>query len=215
MGPGQVNFLKKGEDIVFGDPKRPNNGFDNFTKAISEQIGAALEIPSDLLLKSFNGSYSASRAALLEAWKAFKMRRKWFVDDFCAPVYELWLDEAVSRGRIHAPGFLTNPLIRAAYLGCEWIGPSQGQLDPVKEVTAEILAIEEGLTTRQQATIRQNGGQWDSNVEQLERENQKLSKAKAPLSQIAMEGQKKIEAAGEQSNQLFQKTLKNTIKEAF
>ena len=177
MGPGTVNFLKKGESVTFGDPKRPNSGFEMFTKAISEQIGSALEIPSDLLLKSFTKSYSASRAALLEAWKAFKMRRQWFVRDFCGPVYELWMDEAVARGRISAPGFFSDPVMRAAYLGCEWIGPSQGQLEPVKEINAEIAAIREGITTREQATIRLNGGQWDANVERLMRENEKLAQA--------------------------------------
>ena len=74
---------------------------------------AALEIPADLLLKKFNASYSASRAALLEAWKAFKMRREWLADDFCRPLYEVWMSEAVARGRIYAPGFFTNPAIHA------------------------------------------------------------------------------------------------------
>jgi lambda family phage portal protein len=181
MGPGQINHLKTGEDVKFGDPKRPNSGFESFTKAICEQMGAALEIPSDLLLKSFNSSYSASRAALLEAWKGFKMRRNWFVSDFCRPVYEIWMQEAVARGRIQAPGFFTNPILRMAYLGCEWIGPSQGQLDPVKEITAEILAIGEGITTREQATVRQNGGQWDANVERLKLENERLSDANGAI----------------------------------
>lgn len=183
MGPGQINIMEPGEDVVFADPKRPASGFDSFLRAICEQVGAALEIPADLLLKSFNSSYSASRAALLEAWKAFKMRREWFVADFCAPIYEIWMAEAVARGRIDAPGFFTDPAIRAAYLGAEWIGPSQGQLDPTKEITAEILAIGEGITTREQATIRLNGGQWDANVDQLTRENEKLRAAQGQVDQ--------------------------------
>ena len=169
--------------MTFADPKAAGSGFNTFLRAICEQVGAALEIPADLLLKSFNSSYSASRAALMEAWKAFRMRRKWFVDDFCTPVYEIWLSEAVARGRISAPGFFADPAIRAAYLGAEWIGPSQGQLDPTKEITAEILAIGEGITTREQATIRLNGGQWDANVDQLTRENEKLRAAQGQVDQ--------------------------------
>ena len=174
MGPGQVNIMAPGEDVTFADPKRPSSGFDAFVKSISTQLGAATEIPADLLLKQFNASYSASRAALLEAWKAFKMRREWLADDFCRPIYEVWMSEAVARGRIYAPGFFTNPAIRAAYLGSEWLGPSQGQLDPVKEITAEILACGEGFSTHEQSTVKLNGGQWDKNVEQLQRENEKL-----------------------------------------
>lgn len=174
MGPGQVNVMKPGEDVTFADPKRPAGGFDAFVNAICTQIGASIEIPVDLLLKRFNASYSASRAALLEAWKAFKMRREWLADDFCRPIYEVWMSEAVARGRIYAPGFFENPAIRAAYLGSEWLGPSQGQLDPVKEITAEILACGEGFSTHEQSTVRLNGGKWDANAEQLQRENEKL-----------------------------------------
>ena len=177
MGPGQINIMEPGEDVVFADPKRPAGGFDAFVTAISTQAGASLEIPADLLLKKFNASYSASRAALLEAWKAFKMRREWLADDFCRPIYEVWMSEAVARGRIYAPGFFDNPAIRAAYLGSEWLGPSQGQLDPVKEITAEILACSEGFSTHEQSTVRLNGSEWNKNVEQLQRENEKLGGA--------------------------------------
>lgn len=179
MGPGTINIMKPGEDVVFGDPKRPAGGFDGFVVAICKQVGAALEIPADLLLKSFNASYSASRAALLEAWKAFKMRREWFADDFCRPLYEVWMAEAVARGRLIAPGFFSDPAVRAAWLGSEWIGPTQGQLDPVKEITAEQLACENGFSTREQSTIRLNGGTYEANVEQLADENNRLAQANA------------------------------------
>lgn len=176
LGPGVLNVMNPGEDVVFAEPKRPASGFENFFKAICKQCGAALEIPADLLMKEFNASYSASRAALMEAWKSFKMYRQWFITGFCKPVYEIWLSEAVARGRINAPGFFNDPLIREAWLGSEWIGPSQGQLDPVKEVNAEILAVQHGFTTHEAATARLNGSDWDSNMDQLEMENQKINK---------------------------------------
>ncbi len=207
MGPGQVNIMEPGEDVTFADPKRPASGFSNFARSICEQVGAALEIPADLLLKSFNASYSASRAALLEAWKSFKMRREWFANDFCRPVYEVWMAEAVARGRIMAPGFFTNPQLRAAYLGSEWIGPSQGQLDPVKEITAEILAVGEGFTTREQSTIRLNGGQWEDNIEQLKRENEKLAEAAGSA------GTAQLPAGGDQLANAIRAEIIKTIKE--
>lgn len=177
MGPGTINMLEPGEDVVFGSPTHPNTGFDTFMRAMFEQVGASLEIPADLLIMSFNSSYSASRAALLEAWKAFRMRRNWLTKDFCEPVYELWLTEAVARGRIIAPGFLTDPLIRQAYLKCEWIGPSQGQLDPTKEVNASVTAIENGLSTREAEAIKLNGSEYAANVDKLLLENERLRAA--------------------------------------
>ncbi len=173
MGPGNVIALNPGEDVEFGDPHRPASGFASFLKELCTQMGAALEIPRDILMKEYNSSYSASRGALLEAWKAFRMYRGWFVDDFCRPVYGMWMAEAVARGRISAPGFFSSPLVRNAWLGCEWIGPTQGQLDPVKEVTAEIMSVSAGFSTHADSSIRVNGSDWNHNMDQIQREEQK------------------------------------------
>ena len=186
MGPGNTIIMEPGEDVAFGNPTHPNTGFDVFMRALCEQVGAALEIPADLLVMSFNSSYSASRAALLEAWKAFRMRREWLTKSFCRPVFEVWMTEAVARGRIVAPGFLTDPLIRQAYLQSEWIGPSQGQLDPTKEVSAAVTAIENGLSTREAEAIRLNGSEYAANVDKLTMENERLRKANGAVAQAVV-----------------------------
>lgn len=177
FGPGEFNVLKPGEDVKFTDPKRPANGFSAFVEAVATQVGSALEIPKEVLFKAFNSSYSASRGAILEAWKAFRMRRDWFVKDFCRPVYEAWLAEAVATGRIQAPGFFVDPALRKAWSGSEWVGPSQGQLNPVQEIQAEILAVEHGFSTHEQSTARLNGGDWQNNIERLAREREAMPKA--------------------------------------
>lgn len=177
MGPGTILHLKDGEKVVFGNPNIPSSGFDTFFKVICKEIGAALEIPYDTLLKEFNQSYSASRAAIMEAWEAFKMRRRWLVDMLCQPVYEVWLAEAVALGRINAPGFFTDPAIRAAWCKAQWLGPVQGQLDPTKEVNADILAVSKGFKTHEQVTREYGGGDWQDNVEQLKAENAALAAA--------------------------------------
>ena len=123
----------------------------------------------------FTASYSASRGALLQAWKAFRMRRSWFSKDFCQPVYELWFAEAVSKGRINAPGFFNNPILRKAYTRCTWNGPAAGQLDPVKEAQGASLRIGAGLSTRERECIEINGSDFDENAEQLIIEQRKMN----------------------------------------
>lgn len=177
MGPGVVTHLKEGESITFGNPNIPTAGFEVFVKTLCRLVGAALELPYDVLIKEFNSSYSASRGALLEAWEAFKMKRVWFVDDFCQPVYETWLAEAVARGRIKAPGFWDDPVVRNAWCGARWIGPVQGQLDPQKEAKAAVLQVGHGIKTHEQITRELGGGDWEENVEQLQRENELLAVA--------------------------------------
>lgn len=184
MGPGTVAHLEEGEDIKFGAPNIPTAGFDAFVKTFCKLIGAGLGIPYDVLIKEYNSSYSSARAALLDAWEDFRMRRKWFVDNFCQPTYEVWLAEAVALGRVKAPGFFNDPLVRAAWCGARWIGPTQGSLDPLKEAKAAVLQIQHALKTHEQVTRETGGGDWDENVEQLAAENAKL--AAAGGSSIAM-----------------------------
>ena len=174
LGNGTVVALLPGEKIESVNPGRPNTAFDGFVLAISRQIGAALEIPVELLNKHFTASYSASRAALLEAWKHFRRQRDWLTTDFCQPIYEEWLTEAVARGRISAPGFFDDPAIRAAYCGAEWNGPSPGQIDPLKEVNAAILRVENGFSTRARETAELTGGDWNQNYRQRVREEQMM-----------------------------------------
>ncbi len=177
IGAGMVNVLEPGEKIEIADAKRPSTNFDSFVTALAKYVGAALEIPVEVLTKNFVSSYSASRAALLEAWKAFRMRRSWIAADLCQPVYELFLSEAIARGRIHAPGFFLDPVIRMAYCGAQWNGPAQGMVDPVKEVSAAEKRIAIGISTRQRETTEMMGGDFESNVVQLSRENEMMKAA--------------------------------------
>lgn len=162
IGEGAVVFLDPEEELQFADPKRPNTAFGEFVKSVCRQIGAALEIPYEVLIKEFTSSYSASRGALLEAWKMFRMRREWLVSSFCQPVYEEWLTEAILKGRIEAPGFFEDPVVRKAWCGAEWFGDNQGQLDPVKEVSAAALRVENGFSTREREAAELTGLKFDS-----------------------------------------------------
>lgn len=163
IGNGAVNFLRPGEKVAETKPGRPNPSFDGFVKSISRQIGTALEIPYEVLMKNFTASYSASRASLMEAWKMYKTKRDGIAVDFCQPVYEEWLAEAVAKGRIRAPGFFDDPAIRKAYSRAEWTGPSQGQIDPLKEAKASELMVENGFSTRERETTALTGMDYHSN----------------------------------------------------
>lgn len=170
IGSGTIIDLEEGETANPVSPGRPNSNFDGFVTAISRQIGAALEIPYEVLLKNFTASYSASRAALLEFWKSIRMYRNWLAHDFCQPIYEEWLAEAVAKGRVNAPGFFSDYAIRKAYCGAEWHGQAQGLLNPVQEVQAAELRVQSGFSTRARETQEMTGGDFYKNVAQRKRE---------------------------------------------
>ena len=166
-----VNLLP-GEDITSPAPGRPNANFDPFVAAVMRQIGIGLGIPYEVLTKHFQSSYSAARAALLDAWRTFRIRRSWLASTLCQPVYEEWLADEVASGAVDAPGFFADPLVRAAWCAATWSGDGPGSIDPSKEAEAAGKRMEIGLTTLSEEIIAYDGGDWETKHRQQVRERQ-------------------------------------------
>lgn len=173
MASGAVIDLAEGESIETANPGRPNTAFDQFVQSILRQIGVSLGLPFELLIMHFTKSYSAARTAMLNAWKMFSTKRTWLVNHFCNLVYDAWMEEAVLLGRIVAPGFLEDPLMRKAYLGNIWIGPAPGQIDPTKE-TAAAQARVDGLFSNISMESAAMGVDFDQNIKQIASEQKKI-----------------------------------------
>lgn len=183
-GPGRAVNLLPGESIESPDLGRPNSAFDPFVQAVLRQVGVGLEMPFEVLIKHFTASYSASRAALLDAWRFFRGRRDWIVTAFCQPVYELWLEEAVAQGRISAPGFFADPAIRRAWCAAVWTGDGPGSIDPVKEVNAARERIDLGISTIAAEAILHDGIDWQ--VKHTQRTREVAARRAAGLEQAAV-----------------------------
>jgi lambda family phage portal protein len=159
---GRVTQLLPGEEIQSPTPGRPNPEFDPFFAACLKQIGIGLNIPFEVLAKHFSASYSAARAALLDAWRMFKIRRTWMADNFCQPIYEEWFAEAATLGRVEAPGFFADPAIRKAWCASSWSGDGPGAIDPEKEVNAAEKRMAIGLTDLATEKSEYDGKDWEA-----------------------------------------------------
>lgn len=185
LGPGTLNMLPPGYDVKTVASTSNMANYDIFVNNLIKQIGASLEIPYEVLMKCFSSSYTAARGALLQAWAAFKMRRDWFTRDFCQPIYEAWLVEAVFLGRLDAPGFFDDPLIRKAWSKALWYGPTIGVLDPVKEAQGAEKRINLGLSTREKECMELTGTEIEDNLEQLAREEAMITGLNVTVNGVA------------------------------
>lgn len=169
LGEGAIVDLGQGEEPVIANPARPNAQFDPFFVSIVKQIGAALELPMDELLLHYSSSYSAARAAMLQAWRFYSLRRYWLTCDFCQPSRDLVIDEAVARGMISLPGY-SDPELRRAYVRSIWIGPARGAIDELKEANAAGKRIEIGVSNETLETAAMTGEPWQQVHQQRARE---------------------------------------------
>lgn len=174
LGAGSIIGLAKGEKANTTNPGRPNPQFGAFVQAVLDQLGAGTLIGSEMLMKKYNTSYVAARAAFLDAWKHLLDVRTRVVRTFCQPVYETWLAEAVAIGRIAAPGFFADPLLRWAYTRAAWNGDSQGSINPKDEVAAYTAAVDARLMTRERAEWELFGTDFQETYDTKKAEHERL-----------------------------------------
>lgn len=199
LGAGAIVSLKDGEEIDVVESKRPNAAFEAFYYSFVKQIGMSLNIPFEELTLHFQSSYSAARAAILKAWQFYMTQREWISCEFCQPVYEDWLEHAIYKGTVKAPGFFDDESIRFAYTSAKWEGSSMGQIDPLKEINAIEKALNLLLTDRETESKKLNGGNGGRWTDILKRNvSEKRAMEAAGISPISSDDS--------QSNETNQKT---------
>lgn len=170
LGNAATLALAPGEKANMLNPTRPNANFDPFMQAFLRQVGVALELPFELLVKHFTASYSASRAALEMARMFFRKQRSRFAWRFTQEIYGWMMDEAVASSRLNRPGYFFDPIVREAWLGAEWIGPTMPSLNAKMEAEADEIDVRLGVKTREQICIERTGGEIEKKTAQLAKE---------------------------------------------
>ena len=146
LEPGALVRLPYGHDIKFNSPQQAQQ-IDAFLKLNLRQLAAGLGLPDHLLSGDLSGAnYSSLRAGLLPfRQRVEQIQYSVLVPQMLAPVWRAVIRHGVLSGDIGAPDFESNP---AAYLMADWIPPKFLQVDPMKQVQADIAELEAGLTSR-------------------------------------------------------------------
>lgn len=170
--PGQIMYGNSGEKPHPIVASRPGATFEPFVRTIKKAMAMATGIPYPVLFKDFDGmNFASYRSALLEAWRIYMQRRRWFGEQFCQPIYRMLMEEAYLIETFKAPDFYT---YMHEYTSCDWIGPPKGQIEPIKEIQADILAIQNNLKTRT-ATITERGDDPRAVFDTIEEEQQLMA----------------------------------------
>lgn len=172
MGGVKIPALFPGEKIGFFNPTRPSAQMEGFLNVMLRNMAAARPVHTaeTVSLDYSRVNYSSARAAMLVAARSVLRERLSFGVRTGNLVYHAVIEEAVMSGRVQlpdgAPDFHTNI---GAYLACDWMGPAQGWVDPVKEAEGSRLRIEAGLSTLADECAAQ-GKDWRDVLDQQSRE---------------------------------------------
>jgi len=141
------------KEVKFFNPQRPNATFDPFIMSVGKQVAASGNMPLDQVMLFFDKSFSSARMSLNKAQAFFNFESNEISTQFCGPIFELIMDEAVARGYIrHIKGW-SDPLRRYAYLQHEWLPSAEAPIDETKAVKGGELKVKMGFSsTPRQAT---------------------------------------------------------------
>lgn len=176
-----VQNLRAGEELQSFDTKRPSVNFGTFVQYHTKIVSASKGIPIEVLDKSFNANYSASRASLLLHWQKVEVERVKIASQFLDHVFEAWFDLEVGTGRVKAELYGDSTLLKKSWNSHAWSGRRLPSIDPLKEAAADDARLAQGSTTRERVSLEYNGSDAMENMSRLAVENLALSLANEPL----------------------------------
>ena len=148
--PGTMQILYPGEDVKFSSPADLGGQYPEFIRiqlrAIAKALGTTYEgISGDYERVSF----SSIRASTVDSRRRYEQwQQNIIIQKLCWPVWRRWMDAAVFSGALKAPGYGDN---KRAFQSSRWVPQGWEWVDPLKDITATVMMIRNGLKSREQA----------------------------------------------------------------
>lgn len=187
----KLPILLPGEKFTMTTAERPATNFAAFEEAVLRKIAAGLNLTYEQVSRDYSKTnYSSARAAMLESWKFFTTRRNRVGVHIATQIYLLWLEEALDLGEVEMPpGAPSFQEARAAWGRCQWIGPSSGWIDPLKEADAVGRRLDLSITTLEQECAAL-GQDWEDVLEQRAAEMARMKELGLAPAPAPMAGQR-------------------------
>lgn len=162
LEPGIIEHLSSGEHVEFSNPPTVAD-YDAYSGRILQGVAASWGITYEMLTMDYSKvNFTSGRMAKIDVTQNF---RSWqynmMVPQVCASVWKWFNDACMAAG-------LINNKTKA-----DWTAPRIQQLDPAREIQAQIAAIKGGLATLSE-TIRENGREPEEFFEEYAQDIQTL-----------------------------------------
>lgn len=167
LAPGAVVDLEPGEGIETAAPADVGGSYEMFQYRALTSIAAGFGVPYSVMTGDFNkANYSSERASQVAYRRRItQYQNQVLVYQFCRPVIQRWLTTSIISGAvsISASTFAENEI---KYRRVKWVAPKWEWVDPLKDLQAEVLAMEKKLTSRS-SIIRSMGDDPETVEEEI------------------------------------------------
>lgn len=162
LNPGGGLTIPPGLEMQEFDPSKPTIGFGEFTKENKRWVSSGVQVSYNALANDLEGvNYSSMRSGLLIERDSWQCLQQMWIDRFRQPVHGWFVPAALLSGNLRLPSRDASLYLAANFVprGWKWV-------DPLKDVTAAVLAIKEGLGSRT-GFLGEQGEDFEAIAEQL------------------------------------------------
>lgn len=144
MAPGMIlDNLVPGEDIGIIDSKRPNPNLIFWRNGQLRAFAAGIGASYSSISRDYSGTYSSQRQELVEQWVNYAALTDQFCEMYMRPTVEDFVMAADFSGVIKTP----SDVKPGTAANCLFTAPSMPWIDPLKEISAWVLAVQAGFAS--------------------------------------------------------------------
>ena len=151
LNPGSGFALPAGLKLAEWNPNHPNIAVGEFTKACLRFFSSGMNVSYNALANDLEGvNYSSIRSGLLVERDRWRVLQEWWVAAFRQPIFEAWLKWSLISGAL-----VLDSRDPAKFKSVKWTARGWTWVDPLKDVNAAVIAIENGLGSRTSSLAEQ------------------------------------------------------------
>lgn len=145
LEPGLLQLLNPGQDIKFSEPADVGSNYEAFQRRVLLAASAAMRIPYHMVTNDVSGAnYSSLRASLVDYRRRIgQLQYATIIHQFMRPVWGAFVEGLWLSGKLDIPASEVDAIKLANFIPPKW-----DWVDPLKDISAAILEMKHGITSR-------------------------------------------------------------------
>lgn len=162
LEPGLLQQLSPGQSIVFSEPGDVGTNYEAFQRRVLLAASSAMRIPYHMVTNDVTGAnYSSLRASLVDYRRRIgQLQYATIIHQFMRPIWGAFLEGIYLNGKLNV-----SPEVFDQIKAANFIPPKWDWVDPLKDISAAILEMKHGITSRRKV-VESKG----SDIEEIDAE---------------------------------------------
>lgn len=166
--PGMMDQLPPGMKFQAYDPTHPTTQYGEFTKNALIGSAAGMNMSYATLTGDLSeANYSSMRSGKQDEQEGFRRVQSHMIDHLMLEIFEPWLETSMTSGAINLPMSKFDQFNQPCFRGRRW-----PWVDPQKDITAALMAINGGLDSRTRYTEENTDADFEELCETLKSEQE-------------------------------------------